>query len=411
MSARVRILIVTNGALCRNPRVLKEATALGRARHDVTVLTIRNQAAAEQYDVDLLRTAPFQRVVVDVMPTPTHAAFRHRAVFKLARYAVRTFGWQTPEALGPYAALLQAARERPADLTIVHNEVAHCVGAQLLAEGRRVSADIEDWHSEDLLPADRRGRPLRLLRRVERTLLHRAAYTTTTSQALATALHHRYGGHQPTVISNSFPLPPRPERRGPGSTPAFFWFSQTLGPGRGLETFVAAWARTSRPSRLVLLGEGRPEYRAELLALVPSERQAAVEFLPWVAPAELPAVIARHDIGLALEDPAIVNRDLTITNKVLQYLGAGLAVVATATAGQREVLAHDASTGVIVQDPSNTPVVTALLDALLADPVGLLLRQQAARGLAEDIYCWEREEPRLLAQVSAALTKRAKFTS
>ena len=34
------------------------------------------------------------------------------------------------------------------------------------------------------------------------------------------------------------------------------------------------------------------------------------------------ATVARHDIGLALEQPFIVNRDLTITNKILQYMNA-----------------------------------------------------------------------------------------
>ena len=43
-----RILIISAGHLCRNPRVVKEADALGRAGHDVTVLTVRNHATAEK---------------------------------------------------------------------------------------------------------------------------------------------------------------------------------------------------------------------------------------------------------------------------------------------------------------------------------------------------------------------------
>jgi len=46
--------------------------------------------------------------------------------------------------------------------------------------------------------------------------------------------------------------------------------------------------------------------------------------------------IAEHDIGFAGETPSIRSRDLTATNKILQYLLAGLAVVASDTAGQRE---------------------------------------------------------------------------
>jgi len=36
----------------------------------------------------------------------------------------------------------------------------------------------------------------------------------------------------------------------------------------------------------------------------------------------------------------------------------------------------------------------------------LMRRQQAARRLAEDVYCWEQAAPRLLSLVAAALQTR-----
>lgn len=407
MSA-ARILIVTNGSLARNPRVFKEATALGDAGHAVTVLTLRNHSPSEPLDADLAAAAPFHRVPIDLVPgygTPRWRIFLRLLRHRLGRQAMTRLGWPNLHALGPAAVLLHAARANPADLTIVHNEVPHGIGTRLLDDGRRVAADIEDWHSEDLLPADRLARPLELLRRVERRLLHDAAYTTTTSHALADALHARYGGTRPSVISNSFPLQPAPPARtsaeGP---PAFFWFSQTLGPGRGLEHFLAAWALTHLPARLVLLGETRPGYDHAILARLPTRLHAHITFLPLVPPADLPALIARHDIGLALEQPFIVNRNLTITNKIIQYLNAGLAVIASNTAGQREVLAHAPDAGVIVETHETT-AFAATLDTLLADRAALASRQHAARRLAETTYCWEREAPRLLALVDSALAR------
>lgn len=408
MPAPAKILLITNGPLCRNPRVVKEADTLGRAGHDVTVLAVRNHAPSEIVDAALLRDAPYRRVTVDTLPAGpgfSASAFLHRLTHALARRATQTLGWQTPLTLGPAGALLRRARSLPADLTIVHNEVSHYVGLRLLEDARRVSADIEDWHSEDLLPSDRLARPLRLIREIEHGLLHRAAHTTTTSHALADALHARYGGTRPHVISNSFPLQPtRSNRSATDGPPAFFWFSQTLGPGRGLEHFLAAWSLTRHPSRLVLLGETRRGYDAEILARLPADFRSRVTFLPLVPPAELPALIARHDIGLALEQPFIVNRHLTVTNKILQYLNAGLAVVASDTAGQREVLAHAPAAGVIVETHETT-AFAATLDTLLADRTALATRQHAARRLAETVYCWEREAPRLLSLVTSALAR------
>jgi glycosyltransferase involved in cell wall biosynthesis len=401
-----RILIITNGHLCRNPRTFKEAATLADAGYEVTVLGVRNHLPSDPADAELLRGARFRHESVDTLRTGSGARLGPRLSLWLARRLVALVGLQTPRALGPFDRLLRRARALPADLTIVHNEVAHCVGVHLLDRGRRVAADIEDWHSEDLLPSDRVQRPLELIRTTERTLLHRAIYTTTTSHALADALHARYGGRPPQVITNSPALPPQPRRVDSRQPPIFFWFSQTTGPGRGLEPFLSAWSRTTCPSRVVLLGETRPQFAAELLTTVPSERRSAVEFLSLVSPKELPAMIARHDIGLALEDKSILNRDLTITNKILQYLGGGLAVVASETAGQREVIDHDPAAGIVV--PLDNPVACAsLLDELLTDRVQLAARQLAARRLAETIYCWEREQPRLLDLVATALTSRA----
>ncbi|AOS45739.1 hypothetical protein Verru16b_02826 [Lacunisphaera limnophila] len=400
-----RILIISNGHLCRNPRVLKEATALGQAGYDVTVLTIRNHRPSETIDRDLMRTAPFRRETVDILPGYDAGAATvlwRRGVAWAARRACGSLGWQSIHALGPASALLARARRLPADLVITHNEVPHWVGTRLLATGRRVCADLEDWHSEDLLPESRGGRPVALLRRIESILLHDAVHTTTTSHALAGALFTRYGGRQAAVITNSFPLQSRPPLDQPEGPPAFFWFSQTLGPGRGLEEFLAAWSRTSHPSRVVLLGTPTPGYDQRLLALLPPERRSQVAFLALVPPDDLPALIAGHHVGLALEQGDIPSRNLTITNKILQYLNAGLAIVASDTAGQREVLAHDPTAGVIVdvQDPA---AFTRALDGLLADPVALARRRQAARGLAERIYCWDREGPRRVALIADAL--------
>jgi glycosyltransferase involved in cell wall biosynthesis len=215
----------------------------------------------------------------------------------------------------------------------------------------------------------------------------------------------RYGGARPQVITNAFPLQLPPAHSKSERPTSFFWFSQTLGPGRGLEPFLTAWSIARRPSQLVLLGEDRCEFRRTLIAQLPTSHRARVEFQPLVAPHDLPAEIARHDVGLALEDKTIRNRDLTITNKILQYLNAGLAIVATGTAGHQEVLAHSPDAGVFID--LSDPVATAnVLDGLLADLASLESRQRSARRLAEQVYSWEIESPKLLRLVERALQTR-----
>lgn len=410
MNPLARILIISNGPLCRNPRVLKEATALGDAGYDVTVLTLRNHAPSEAIDVTILRSAPFRRETVDLLPgfsAGKATLLWRRGLTWLARRACAKFGVQSIHALGPAAALLARARSLPADLVIVHNEVPLWVGTRLLQDGRRVCADIEDWHSEDLLPEHRVQRPVELLRGIERFLLQRALHTTTTSRVLADNLHARYGGRKPEVVTNAFPLQPLAPINDVDGPPAIFWFSQTLGPGRGLKEFFEAWTLTRHPSRVVLLGTPTPHYVEELLGSLPAERRPWVSFLPLVPPDDLPALIARHHIGLALEQSDIASRDLTITNKILQYLNAGLAVIASDTAGQREVLPPDSAAGAIVK-LVDIRGLAATLDRFLANPAELTLRRRAARALAENVYCWEHEKPRRVALVAQALASPAK---
>ena len=405
MSAR--ILIITNGHLCRNPRTEKEARTLGLAGYDVTVLHVCNHAPSQILDDRLASGAPFRREVVNLLRQGGWPALRRRLTGWLARQTTGRFGWQSLGALGPAGSLLRRARQLPADLTIVHNEVAHGVGLRLHAAGRLVSADIEDWHSEDLLPVDRRQRPLALLRAQEKALLRDLVHTTTTSHALADGLQARNGGKRPSVIANSFPLQPKPRnfRAAGDDAPTFFWFSQRLGPGRGLEAVLAAWRDTTLPSRVVLVGDPQVGYREQLLESLPVDRRPFVLFRDCVPPADLPALIAEHDIGLALEQSTIPSRDLTITNKILQYLNAGLAVVASDTAGQREVLARAPEAGLLVS-LHQTAAFTMALTSLLTDRAALSRRQHLARRLAEEVYCWEKEAPRLIPLVEAALASR-----
>ncbi len=400
MCASRRILIVTSGPLCRNPRPWKEAITLAQAGFEVTVLGVFASEECIAQDAELLTASRVRQIWL--RPDGTALARHwHRARVGLARWAVAHLRWQGPLVLGPAHALLARIRTVPADLTIVHNEAPLWAGRQLLEEGRRVAADFEDWYSEDLLSVNRRGRPLRLLRSLERDLLHRAVYVSTTSQALADALHGTYAGQPPRVVINAFPRQTLPAPVDLPPTPSFFWFSQTLGPGRGLEQFLAAWATTRRPSRLVLQGKPRPPYRERLLGLLPEARRAEVEFRDPVSPLALPAVIARHDIGLALEPTDPPSRNLTITNKFFQYLNAGLAIVASDTAGQREVFATAPDIGVMVS-LANPASLSTQLDALLGDPIRLSGMKRAARRAVEAHFGWDKTAPLLLRFVEEA---------
>ena len=399
-----RVLIVTAGPLCRNPRVLKEAATLGRSGLEVTVITVANLERFEAYDRELMRGAPFRRITLDRVSRRTLirlADVAERGIARVARSAIR-FGFQSPVSLGSFHALRRLVLRTPADLTILHTEIPFCIGSSLVSKGRRVAADFEDWHSRDLLPASRASRPIRLIDGSERYLMQNAVYTSAPSDSMAAALVSAYGGRAPVTIPNSFPLQPEPRPLPRQRPPSFFWFSQTIGEGRGLEAFLRAWVRCREPSTVCLLGDVSDSYREGLFGLLPSERRSSLRFLPLTSPEALPSLIAEHDIGLALEPDSPESRYLTTTNKIFQYLNAGLAIVATPTAGQREVLAKVPLAGLLthLDDPDS---LAAKLDKMVGDPARLAAMGVASRQGAVQLFCWERFAPLLVGTVSSAL--------
>jgi glycosyltransferase involved in cell wall biosynthesis len=364
-------------------------------------------------DQRLLQTAPFRFVPVldctlDGAPAAAAQAWR-RTRLKAANWLHAATGRESASQLGVTVAAIGAHAETiAADLFIAHSEPALQVAAMLMRRGRRVGVDMEDWFSEDLLPQARRSRPLRLLRSLERDLLVRGAYASCPSRAMSAALAEAYGGKPPLVIHNAFSLTERQaidgrqvERRD-RRIASICWYSQTLGPGRGLEDLVAALPLLQHQAEVHCRGRPLAGMVDWIRSRLPESWRQRVFFHGLVANDELLPRIAEHDIGFAGEAPHCRSRDLTVTNKIMHYLLGGLAVVASDTAGQREVAAQ--APGAVVLYPSGSPQALAhALDSLLGSPDRLAAAKVAALRAAETTFCWERQEGALLEAVAAAL--------
>ncbi len=121
MKTPARILIISSGNPCRNPRPEKEADTLGRAGFDVTLLTPSGPPELDVLDRELTAGAPYRHEIVLVGQNRNTIFFR-KCRHWLARRIVK-YGMETVEALGIVSPLARRARALPADLTIVHNEI------------------------------------------------------------------------------------------------------------------------------------------------------------------------------------------------------------------------------------------------------------------------------------------------
>jgi len=398
------------------PRPQKEAEALASAGHNVTIRGFWFDPELVERDRILMANKKWRfKPIIDFQPIHRLRNWGVRLQGRIARECFQRFSTFSPELLGYGAnAMLTAARQAGADLTIVHSEAGLWVGNQLLNQGFDVGVDFEDWFSEDLLPADRTARPITKLKALESRLARDCIYCVTTSHALAESLAETYHALKPTVIYNAFPWVERSQmdhqkrdRHNP-NLPSLHWFSQTIGPGRGLETLFQALSHLKTPVEIHLRGNYPESYRRWLEPLVPSGWRDRLFIHPTVPNAELLSRIAEHDIGLALESSDIPSRNLTVTNKLFQYLQAGLAVIATDTAGQREILSHRPASGRLI--PSNNPLVLArALEDLLQTPDKLNTAKAAALQAAEQQFCWERQANKLLQVAELSLNDRQNF--
>ena len=345
-----RVVIVSSGHLCTNPRVWREADALATAGHDVTVTGVWLDSTHAEWDRALLADRPWSFVpAADLRghsPRSAVARLRARARSKVGRIRVHAGLGDDPHALG-YAVdrLERTAFRLTPDLVVCHLEPGLWVAERLAARGVAIALDIEDWYSENDadLPATNAGRMQ--VAGLEQRVFARARATTTTSHAMAHALAEHFGMAAPGVVYNGTSVPPIGAADATGPL-RLVWVSQTIGVGRGLEELLPALRLVEAPWQLTLIGSVGSAFRL----WAEEQLGAHASRLRWraqVPPEELPGLIATHHVGLALELPLCRNKDLTVSNKLFHYLQGGLAVVASDTAGQREVMRQLPSHGAL----------------------------------------------------------------
>nr|MBA3486465.1 glycosyltransferase family 4 protein [Lysobacter sp.] len=100
--------------------------------------------------------------------------------------------------------------------------------------------------------------------------------------------------------------------------------------------------------------------------------------------------------------PYCRNKELTASNKIHEYLRAGLAVVATRTSGQLEVMQASPGAGVLVGagDPN---ALAAAMQRMIDDPLHLRSCQKRAGEAGRLVWDWSLHEPVLLRALALAL--------
>ncbi len=406
------VCIVGSGSLASNPRLLKEADALHEAGYQVTAVCCDYTDALRAADDEIAGRVPWQ---VRRVQRPR----LERYTTRLARQAARALGGlgvTVPVPLaaeaygGPGRALRRAAEEIAADLYIAHYVPSlPAAAAAARRRGALLGFDAEDFHSGEGTGGPDETLRMRMVERIEGAALPLCAYVTAASPLIGRAYAEHYSIAAPATVLNVFPLAMAPKADGGAGTGGgalrAYWFSQTIGLDRGLQSFIQGMSRARTPVTLDIRGSNRWGHGDTLIAMAADlGLEGRVTVLPLAPPDQMAALAAPYDLGLSLETDVTESRRLCLTNKIFTYLLAGVPVMMSDTPAQRALAPDlgDAASLVALADP---PGIAAALDRL-APAAARARAKSTARHLAHDRYNWDREKSILLQSVASAFARR-----
>jgi glycosyltransferase involved in cell wall biosynthesis len=406
------LCFVTPGHIASNPRLVKEASAASEAGYDVHIVFCQylerlisdDEALVDKHSGWSVTRVRYTTGSIATTYTRVLSGVRQRIARWLFDYGIRA--WYRNAHGRVHRELYQASRQIRADLYIAHN-LAALPAAAKAAENRkaRLGFDAEDYHRGELPSRPEYEEERRLIAHVEEEYIPRCDYVTAASDGIAEAYAEVLDIERPQTILNVFPwsqrevdVPPETLRSEvPDGRRSMYWFSQTIGPDRGLEDALHALPHLPHDVILSLRGKWSPGYeetfRGRAKNLGVADR---IHHLDLVPPNELIPRTAEHDLGLALEHPSVsTNRAICLTNKLFTYLVAGLPFVATDTPGQRPIIDDLPEVTESYQPGQVKEFAAAASKVIGAEGV----REQALHA-ARERYCWEVEKIAFLEVVS-----------
>jgi len=197
-------------------------------------------------------------------------------------------------------------------------------------------------------------------------------------------LRRRQTGQRVEIITTGVDID-RFQPRHPSRTPSVLVYTGNVTFWSGLEYLIAGLAALARDDlRLWIVGDGLAGYRRRLEGQVQRlGLSGRVRFLGRVENREVPAILARADIGIATFQPLSFRR-YALPLKVLEYMASGLPVLGTAGT-ETEDLLNRHRCGICV--PFAAADMAFGVQSLLADAEGYAAMVRRAQGAIAE-YDW-----------------------
>ncbi|HEY9535079.1 MAG TPA: hypothetical protein VIQ77_11100 [Mucilaginibacter sp.] len=400
-----KIVLISSGQPALNPRLVKEADSLSEKGYDVTVLYAYWNAWGTMLDKKLLTKKKWKAIrVAGSADDQSLTYFISRLVYKFANSVTRISGSMllAEKAIGRSCSYLIAeAQKHSADLYIAHNLAALPAAVKAAKKHKaKCGFDAEDMHRYEV-SNNEHSPHFKLARYIEDHYLPQVEQFNTSSPLITAAYQKLYPHKEPITIRNVFPKTNIKLGKHTGSI-KLFWFSQTIGPDRGIEDIIGALKTfNSSQIELHLLGN-QPAHNQDFIDRL-NASGINVKFHDPIPPDEIINFASQFDIGLALETGSPYNRDICLTNKIFTYIQSGLAMLASDTAAQTNLLQKYPNCGLLYKK-GNPESLAGCLKQYVNNPEDLHNTQRYNFELGQSTLNWENESQQFLKLVQQTLS-------
>lgn len=373
-------------------RVLKEAQTLANAGHEVTIFALHEPGRTQKYEtiergIHVRRVGRFTRFWKKKSGKPGGQAqgpvsqSKVNFIFKLVSRILMHLNllarmiWQRSDVV----------HSHDVNTLITAYIAARLTGAKIVYDAHEVSTSREGYSAL-------KG----FVYRVESMLMPRVDAVITTTRIRAQFLARVYKVTQPVVLQNR---PRHNELRSSNRLREelnlaepwpIFVYQGGLQQGRGLRKLVSAASKV-KDIYLILIGGGR-QTKALSDLIADSQSGDRIKIIPTVPLRDLHSYTCSADVGVQVIRNTCFNHWSTDSNKLFEYIQAGLPVIATDFPEIREVVTqHNVG---LLTPAEGEDVLVAAFETLRDDPdLRATLAQNAVA--CAGVMNWEEQEAKL----------------
>ncbi len=390
--------------------MVKEADALTDAGYAVNVLYAYWNDWGTQLDKELLSGKKWKAIRLGGDPQQKPVAyFLSRLIHKISNIVLQKTGnykyfADLAIARSSYF-LMRGARKYKADLYIAHNLGALPATVKTSLKYKKPCGfDAEDFHRQESTD-DANSFYFKISKYIEDKYLPSMQYLTASSPLISERYASLYN-KKVTTILNVFPKTNLSVlgNKNINKPLKLFWFSQTIGPNRGLEMVIEAMGLAKKDIELHLLGQPVNGFKQHILQMANVEglNKSALFFYEPIKADEIFHLAAQFDIGLASDVNFCLNRNIALTNKIFTYIQSGLAVVANNTPAQSSLIQQYPKTGKIY---SNAMKLSAILNEYRENKELLYQTKRESFEIGQNQLNWEYESQEFLKIIKNIISK------